>query len=55
MTSTGQKKPQLVDGQSPLMINNGDGAHARRRQDGLALEMAAVDSNEGIHADVGSD
>ena len=54
MTSTGQKKPQLVDGQSPLMINNGD-AHARRRQDGLALEMAAVDSNEGIHADVGSD
>jgi len=39
------------------MINNGDGSHARRRQDGqtLALEMAAVDSNEGIHADVGSD
>lgn len=39
------------------MINNGDGTHAQRRQDrqALALEMAAVDSNEGIHAEVGSD
>lgn len=37
------------------MLTNDGSSHARRRQDGqtLALEMAAIDSNEGLTGDVG--
>ena len=52
---TAQKR-QATEGQSPMLTNDGS-THAQRRLDkqSLALEMVAVDSNEGITDDVGAE